>query len=82
LGSFKNVVEGQSWVIVAKVTLRQPVETPEGNFSHSGGRAGVPNWEITYTRSSGVAEAAERPVKAQAGSKGLINLIYECPSIL
>jgi len=28
-------------VIVANVTLRQPVRTPEGDFSHSGGRAGV-----------------------------------------
>jgi len=46
-------------VIVAKVTLRWPVETPEGDFSHSGGRARVPNWEITCAWSSGMAEAAE-----------------------
>jgi len=32
-------------VIVAKVTLRGPVGTPEGVFSHSGGKARAPNWE-------------------------------------
>jgi len=69
-------------VIVEKATLRQPVGTPEGVFSHSGGRAGVPNWEITCARSSGVAEAAERPIKARVESKGLIYLIPGHPSFL
>jgi len=39
LSGVKNVMEGQSQLIVAKVTLRQPVGTPEGFFSHLGGRA-------------------------------------------
>jgi len=53
-------LRARAGVIVAKVTLGRPVG-PEGFFSHSDGRAGVPNWEITCARSSGVADAVERP---------------------
>jgi len=42
LGRVKSVVESQGQVIVAKVTLIMNVQTPEGGFSHYGGRARVP----------------------------------------
>jgi len=61
LGRVKNVVEGQGWGNCCKGYSEVACGTPEDFFSHSGGRAGVPNWENTCARSSGVDKAEEDP---------------------